>query len=115
MGPAFAKPLSLVARVDESGTVTPLHRSSPATFQAGLRKVSSASDARQAAAAVLVLAFGDPRERRWRFQESLFAVRRRPQGWVCTYYHGSASYASQVTFDKRGSLSAISVNAPPVP
>ena len=115
MGPRFPKPLSLVAHVNDSGTVMPLKLSSVATFQPGLRKVATPAGARRAAAAVLILATGDPGERRWKFQDTLIAVRRTRHGWACTYRHGSASHTSQVTFDRRGLLSAISVNAPPVP
>ena len=110
----YRKPLSLVVHVDESGIVTPLNRASPATFRLGLRKVSTAQDARQAAAAVLILALADPRAKRWPFEEKRFAVTRSQTGWVCTYRHGGGNYTSQVTFDKHGVLSTFSANLPPV-
>ena len=68
-----------------------------------------------AAAAVLILAMGDPGERRWKVQESIFKVKKDKRGWVCTYRHGPAYYTSQVTFDRDGVLSTISLNPPPVP
>ena len=105
--------LSLVAQVDDHGTVLPLVLASPATFRAGLRKVKTKEDARQAAAAVLILALGDPAQRRWKFEESRFTIERNKNGWVCTYSYG-ATYLSRVTFDKHGTLTGIDPRTPPV-
>lgn len=113
--PPFQHQLSVVAHVDDNGNVTSLNSSSPATYRPGLRKVSTAKDARQAAAAVLILAMGDPGERRWKFQESMFTVKKDKKGWVCTYRHGDKYHTSQVTFDRDGELSTIRSNPPPVP
>jgi hypothetical protein len=111
----FQNALSVVVYVDDRGTVMPLDPSSPATYRPGLRKVSTAKNARQAASAVLILAMGDPGERRWKFQESMFTVRKDRKGWVCSYRHGNERYVSQVTFDGDGLLSTIRANPPPVP
>jgi hypothetical protein len=107
--------LSVVAHVDDSGNVTPFSPSSPATYRHGLRKVSTARDARQAGAAVLILAMGDPGEGLRKLQDSLFTVKKERKGWVCIYGRRDARYTSQVTFDRNGVLSTISVNLPPVP
>lgn len=117
MRPRLRNELSLVARVDDSGTVTPLSRSSPATYRPGLRKVSTAKDARQAGAAVLILAMGDPGEGLGlrTLQDSLFTAKKGKEGWVCTYGRGAARSLGQVTFDKNGLVSTISLNLPPVP
>jgi outer membrane protein assembly factor BamE (lipoprotein component of BamABCDE complex) len=115
MRPRLPNELSVVAHVDDNGNVTPLNSSSPATYRPGLRKVSTAKGARQAAAAVLILAMGDPVERRWRFLESMLTVKKDKTGWVCTYGHGDEYHTSQVSFDKNGVLSAIRSNPPPVP
>jgi hypothetical protein len=101
--------------VDDNGNLTPLDPSSPATYRPGLRKVSSAQDARQAAAAVLILAMGDPGERRWKFREGMFTAKKAKSGWVCSYRHGAERYTSQVTFDRDGLLTGIRSNTPPVP
>jgi outer membrane protein assembly factor BamE (lipoprotein component of BamABCDE complex) len=113
--PPFQNGLSVVVHVDDHGTVTPLNPSMPATYRPGLRKVSTTKDARQAAAAVLILAMGDPGARRWKVQESLFTVKKDRTGWVCSYRHGAERYTSQVTFDRDGLLTAIRFNPPPVP
>jgi hypothetical protein len=113
--PPFRNGLSLVAHVDENGAVTPLNAASAASYRPGLRKVATAQDARQAAAAVLILAMGDPSERRWQFRENLVTVKKEKKGWVCSYRHGGPGYTSQVTFDRDGLLTAIQINAPPVP
>ena len=113
--PPFQNSLSLIAYVDEKAAVHPLDLSSVEAYRPGLRKVSTTEAARQAAAAVLILAMGDPGERRWKFQGSLFKVKRSRKGWVCTYAHGDAYHTSQVRFDRKGVLSAVSCNPPPVP
>jgi hypothetical protein len=58
---------------------------------------------------------GDPGERRWTFQEGRFTVKSDKKGWVATYRHNDANHTSQVTFDRDGWLSTISLNPPPVP
>lgn len=113
--PPFRNGLSVVAHVDDNGKVTPLDRSALTTYQQGLRKVSTAKQARASAAAVMILAMGDPGERRWKFHESMFTAKKDKTGWVCTYRHGNVNYTSQVVFDGHGVLSAISANPPPVP
>jgi hypothetical protein len=112
--PPFKNPASAVADL-AGGRVRPLHPASVESYRTGLKKVSSAKDARLAAAAVLILAMGDPGERRWCFEPSLFKVKKSGKGWVCTYAHGSVHYVSQVTFDKAGVLSSFKAGAPPVP
>jgi hypothetical protein len=52
-----------------------------------------------------VLAFGDPGERRWRFDEYFVEVTKSRKGRL----------SSQVEFDRAGALRAIRGNAPPVP
>ncbi len=113
--PPFANSLSLVAEVAEDGTVQPLDPGSVAGYRSGLRKVVTIKDARRAAAAVLILASGDPGERRWKYKENLITVKRNRKGCVCSYRHGDAHYTSQVRFDKDGMLSVIIGNAPPAP
>ncbi len=70
IAPPFENSLSMVVQVAEGGEVRRLDASSPASIRSGLMRVSSAQDARQAAAAVLILAVGDPGERRSQFGES---------------------------------------------
>ena len=70
-------------------------------------------DARRGPAAVLILALGDPVQRRWKIEESGLKIERRKGGWVCTYSQGF-NYLSQVTFDKQGALTGIDLRAPPV-
>jgi len=113
--PPFEKALSLVVHLDGRGNVQPLNLSAPEAYRAGLKKVSGAAEARLAAAAVLILAMGDPGERRWKFRQDLFTVKRSRKGWVCTYRHGDEQHTSQVTFDRNGVLLAFSSNPPPVP
>ena len=115
MRPRLPNELSLVARVDANGNVTPLDPSSPATYRPGLRKVATARDARQAGAAVLILAMGDPGGGLQKLDDSLCTITKERKGWVCTYGGRDARYTSRVTFDAHGVLSAISVNLPPVP
>jgi hypothetical protein len=107
--------VSVVARVGDNGSVTPLSPSSPATYRPGLRKVSTAGDAREAGAAVLILAMGDPGGGLRKLDDSLCTITRERKGWVCTYGRKDARYTSRVTFDRNGVLSTISVNLPPVP
>ncbi len=113
--PPLPNALSLVARVDESGDVLPLNPYSPESYRPGLKKVTRAEEARRTAAAVLILAMGDPGERRWRFRADQITARKSRKGWVCTYQHGDESHASQVTFDRDGKVTAIACNPPPVP
>jgi len=115
MRPRLPNELSVVARVDDNGHVTPLSPSSPATYRPGLRKVATARDARQAGAAVLILAVGDPGGGLRKLDDSLCTITKERKGWVCTYGRKDARYTSQVTFDRNGMLSTISVNLPPVP
>jgi hypothetical protein len=113
--PPFRNGVTVVAGIDDNGAVTPLDPASAASYRPGLRKVSTAIDARRAAAAVLILVMGDPGERRWQFREKLFTVKKENNGWVCNYRHGAERYTSQVTFDRNGVLTAIRSNTPPVP
>ena len=113
--PPFRNGVSVVADVDDNGAVAPLDPASAASYRPGLRKVSTAIDARRAAAAVLILAMGDPGERRWQFREKLFTVKKENNGWVCSYRHGDPSHTSQVAFDRDGVLASINTNPPPVP
>lgn len=113
--PPFQKALTLVVRIGGNGAVAPLNATSPATFQTGLARVASANQARRAAAAVLILTLGDPGQRRWRIEESLVRVRRLRKGWECTYAHGDRAHVSLVSFDRRGTITAIHCNTPPVP
>ena len=106
-------PLSLVAEIDNRGAVTPLNLSSLATYRAGLRTVKTKEDARRGAAAVLILALGDPGQRGWKIEESGFRIERRKGSWVCSYSHGF-NYVSRVTFDKQGTLTGIDPRLPPV-
>jgi hypothetical protein len=113
--PPFRNGLSLVARVDESGGVRPLRSDSPESYRPGLKGIKGAEEARRTAAAVLILAMGDPGERRWKFRSDQITARKNRKGWVCTYRHGDESHVSQVTFDRNGELTAIACNPPPVP
>jgi hypothetical protein len=113
--PPFPNGVSLVAHVDESGEVRPLNPSSPESCRPGLTKVRRAEEARRTAAAVLILAMGDPGERRWTIRADQIAARKSRKGWVCTYHHGDENHASRVTFDRDGVLTAIACNPPPVP
>jgi hypothetical protein len=109
--PPYPNMLTLVAQVDERGAVLPLRAMD--TFRRGLRSAKSKDDARKRAAAVLILAFSDPGQRRWPFVPEKFVVKGKSGGWVCTYSTG-VGYESVVTFDKHGTLVSFSANAPPV-
>jgi hypothetical protein len=111
--PPFPNSLSLVARVTADGVVERLDSSSPATFQPGLIKVTSTESAKKAAAAVLILTMRG--EQRWKIATDAIAVKKSRKGWVCTYQHGHEYYVSEVRFDKKGTLTAIGCNPPPVP
>lgn len=112
--PPFGNALSLVAHVDDGGQVERLDPSDLRTYRRGLRKVSKAAGARQAAAAVLILTLGDPGQRRWPIKEDLVGVKRERGGWVCAYAH-DPNHASEVRFDRDGALSAVQCAPPPVP
>jgi hypothetical protein len=114
IAPPFERALSLVARIDDKRRVQPLRLDSVETFREGLVPVTSTTGARRAAAAVLILAYGDPGQRRWRFDEAAFEVKRGHKGWTCTYHHDNV-HASRVRFDWRGDLVQIECGAPPVP
>lgn len=114
--PQFSNALSLVAHIREDGSVAPLNRDAPPTFQPGLIRVGSAKEARRAAAAVLILALGDPAQRRWRIDENWMRVRRAFGGtWICNYAHGDEYHVSEVDFDTHGMLTGIHEHTPPVP
>jgi hypothetical protein len=115
MRPRLQNEISLVAHVDPSGNVSPLNPSSPAAYRPGLRKVFTATDVRQAGAAVLILAMGDPGGGLRKLNDSLCTITKEKRGWVCTYGRGDARYTSQVTFDRNGVLSTIRINLAPVP
>lgn len=106
-------PLSLVAAIDNHDAVMPLNLSALPTYRTGLRAVKTKEDARRGAAAVLILALGDPGQRRWKIDESGFRIERSKGNWVCIYSHGF-NYSSRVTFDKQGTLTEIDVRVPPV-
>jgi hypothetical protein len=110
--PPFEHSLTLVAEV-AGGQVRPIRQGSMEGYRIGLMKVSSAQDARLAAAAVMVLASCG--ERRWSYEPSAFKAKKSGGRWVCTYAHGSPIYTSRVTFDKAGRLDSFEVGAPPVP
>ena len=80
-----------------------------------MKKVKGADEARRTAAAILILAMGDPGERRWRFRADQITAHKSRKGWVCTYQHGDESHTSQVAFGRDGVLTAIACNPPPVP
>src|SRR4029077_21046389 len=104
--PPAPNSLSLVARAAETGGLEPLNQSKLATLQRGLMKVGKAAEARRAAAAVLILALGDPLQRRWSIKEKEIQVKRERGGWACRYFH-DPNHASLVNFDRNGALSAI--------
>jgi len=115
IAPPFPHSLSLVAYVSVEGEVRPFDVAKVATYRPALIPVKKAREARLAAAAVLILALGDPGEKRWRIDPDQVTAKKGRTGWVCTYQHGTATYESIVTFDKEGSLTAFSCHAPPVP
>jgi hypothetical protein len=114
IAPPFRNAVSLVAELDDGGGVRPLDPASLDTYRKGLKRVSSKADARQAAAAVLILALGDPKERRWPVKPEAVEVKRSHRGWTCTYHHDT-NHPSQVRFDRRGALAAVDCRPPPVP
>ena len=109
--PPFERSVTMVAEVNEQGQVRPLR--SVEELRVGLMKVSSARSAKLAAAAVMSL--GSCGERRWNYSPESFTAKRKGGGWVCSYEHGTRHYLSQVTFDRKGLLAAMSNGAPPVP
>lgn len=111
--PAFRNAVSMVAFIDDTGGVQRLDLASLGTYGRGLRKVTRAADARRAAAAVLILALGDPGQRRWPIKQDLFRVKKGRGGWVCSYPH-DPNHVSEVRFDRNGVLSALACNTPPV-
>ncbi len=112
--PPDQRALSLVAAVDSDGHVTPFSVASPQSYRMGLVRVTSSKDARRAAAAVLVLSFGDPGERRWAFKPNRIKAKRDSKGWKCTFQHDKY-FASWVRFDRDGHLLEVGGSAPPVP
>ena len=114
IAPPFKNAVSLVAEIDDGGEVRPLDSTSLDTYRRGLKKVSTKAEARKAASAVLILALGDPKERRWPVKQQAMKVDRSHRGWTCTYLH-APNHPSQVRFDRRGGLAAIDCRPPPVP
>ena len=114
IAPPFKNAVSLVAEIGDDGEVRPLDPASLDTYRRGLKKVSTKAEARAAASAVLILALGDPKERRWPVAKEAVQVKRDHRGWTCTYYH-DPNHPSQVRFDRRGRLAAIDCRPPPVP
>ena len=113
--PPFQNALSLVADVGEGGEVRPLSPATLDTYRDRLLRVRRPDDARRAAAAVLILALGDPGESRWPVRPDLVAVAKSRKGWLCTYSHAGESHTSRVTFDREGALTGLECNPPPVP
>lgn len=112
--PPFPNGVSLVAAVDESGQVVPYRPGAPETYRNGLERVSSSKQAKEAAAAVLIVASCDPGERRWRLHPDRFKARRSRNGWLCTYAYGP-NHSSWVRFDRKGVFQEFGGSAPPVP
>lgn len=109
--PPFPNAVSLVAAVDDSGHVAPL-RPSVEGYRGGLVRVRTASEAKRAATAVLVLASCGGR--RWAYTPDRLEVKKSRKGWKCTYrYDGFNS--SWVSFDSKGVLTEIGGSSPPVP
>jgi hypothetical protein len=113
--PPFKNSLSLVASIDAEGNIRPLDEAFPDNYQLGLIEVTRETEARQAAGAVLILALGDPAERRWKIDPSSIRVKKKRKEWICTYEHGDSNHVSIVTFDRHGLLTALRCNTPPVP
>ena len=109
--PPFPNSLTMVAEVDAQGHVRPVRDVD--ALKVGLMKASSRNEACLAAAAVMSLSSCG--ERRWSYPPESFKAKRKNGGWVCSYEHGSKIYLSQVTFDRKGVLAAITGSAPPVP
>ena len=109
--PPFPNSLTMVAEVDAQGHVRPVRDVD--ALKVGLMKASSRNEACLAAAAVMSLSSCG--ERRWSYPPESFEAKRKNGGWVCSYEHGSKIYLSQVTFDRKGVLAAITGSAPPVP
>jgi len=109
----FRNAVSMIAVV-EHDSVRALRGASIGEYREGLRRVRSLADARAAAAGVLILTLGDPGQRRWRIDPKGFRVQRSAGGWRCSYGH-DANYVSEVRFDRRGLLSSVQCNVPPVP
>ena len=114
IAPPFKNAVSLVAEIDDGGEVRPLDSTSLDTYRRGLKKVSTKAEAKEAAAAVLILALGDPKQRRWRVAKEAVEVKRNRRGWTCTYRH-DPNHPSQVSFDRRGLLATMDCRPPPVP
>jgi hypothetical protein len=110
--PPFPHALTLVAEV-AGREVRPIRPGSMEGYRTGLVKVASASDAKLASAAVLILASCGGRP--WSYEPSAMKAKHSGGSWVCTYSHGSPYYTSRVTFDKTGRLASFEVGAPPVP
>jgi len=109
----FRNAVSMIAVV-EHDSVRALRGPAVGEYREGLRGVRSLADARAAAAGVLILTLGDPSQRRWRIDPKGFRVRRSAGGWRCTFAH-DPNHVSEVRFDRRGLLSAVQCNVPPVP
>jgi len=112
--PPYAKSLSLVAAIDDSERVIPFRPGSPGTYRRGLKRVSSKTDAKTAAAALLTLASCDPAGRRWAYTPESFKVKKDSKGWKCTYRYDK-SFESWVRFDRAGTFQEFGGSAPPVP
>jgi hypothetical protein len=113
--PPSEKALSLVAYVSVEGEVRPFDVQHLPTFHPALIRATGAKEARLAAAAVLILAIGDPAEKRWKIAPDSVEATKSNGAWICTYQHGDAAHQSIVTFNKAGYLTALSSNPPPVP
>jgi hypothetical protein len=110
--PPFPNSVSLVATVDDEGRVNPFRPGSPSSYGRGLMAIHSKKDVKLAAAAVSIVASCG--ERRWKYTPELFDVKKKSQGWIATYHHGS-DYSSWVRFDKKGAVIELGGSAPPVP
>ena len=114
MAPPARKALSLVAYVSVEGEVRPFDIQQLTTFHPALIRVTGAKEARLAAAAVLIVAMGDPGEKRWKIDPDKIEATKSNGGWLCTYHHDSV-HQSIVSFDEAGYLAALSSNPSPVP
>jgi hypothetical protein len=95
--------ISLTARVDEAGTVTPLTRAED--YNQGLMKVQSDDDARTAAAAILSL-YGSDRVGPGAVDPKGVSVTKGDKGWSCRVQ--TRFYQGTVDFNADGKCLAVS-------
>ena len=105
--------ISLVVRIDEQGSITPLHEEED--YNQGMMQITTDEDAKICAAAILSMYSSDDRVGPGIVTAKEVTVTRSENGWSCSVFRENA-FQGAVLFDKNGKcVSATKTYLGPLP